>query len=833
MERKKEAWCPILIAIVLGCLFLCAAQVSADDKVERNKLDKLSLGDSLTPQQNKSCLVSPNQTFSAGFYEVGINAYAFAIWYTHTLNRTLVWAANRDQPVNGRDSRLHLQTDGNLLLSDANGTTVWETHTATNLDVKELLLLETGNLVLRNSSGQSVWESFEYPTDTLLPHQLLRGNAQLVSSLRSDSITSGYYRLYFDYDNILRLRFQASYGASNYWPTPFLPIFDNGRSPYNVSRFAGLDSFGGFKSSDNFPFAAWDYGLNLKRRLTLDSDGNLRLYSLEEDRGIWNTSWMALPSECSVHGLCGINGLCVYNPKATCTCPPGFHFKDPTDGFKGCDRNVELVDLRSSAVQLIYLSHTDFYGNDLIGYKKGLSLEECKRSCMNDSQCEGFSYVPDGKGRCYPKGRLLNGYRSPSVPNDMYIKVSINDSALLNSTITRGFPPNCTSSVTLVSQNYKLSKKRNVVKYPLGFAVAFGVVEIVCITLGWWYMFREHNNSFDFDRQGYSAIPMGFKKFSFAQLKKATDNFAVKLGEGGFGSVYKGVLGDEKAVAVKQLEGVSQSEEQFWAEVGMIGRVHHMNLVRMFGFCAEGHHRLLVYEYVENGSLDKYLFTESECLGWKERFAIAVGTAKGLAYLHEECLEWILHCDVKPQNILLDRNFNPKVSDFGLAKLVDRDRAFSFSKVRGTRGYVAPEWVLNLPITAKADVYSFGIVLLEIVIGTNASNQSGNLVQWVSKKMEEGKLSEEVVDAKLNGIIDMEEVESVVRTALLCLQQDPGLRPSMSRVVDMLSQKTRNGKDAINTDSTIYSERGIFGHSISSNFLKVEHEAKKVNTNTW
>ncbi|KAH9327305.1 hypothetical protein KI387_007483, partial [Taxus chinensis] len=256
---------------------------------------------------------------------------------------------------------------------------------------------------------------------------------------------------------------------------------------------------------------------------------------------------------------------------------------------------------------------------------------------------------------------------------------------------------------------------------------------------------------------------MGFKKYSYAQLKKATDNFKIKLGEGGFGSVYKGVLSDDKIVAVKRLEGVSQSEDQFWAEVSMIGRVHHMNLVTMYGFCAEGHHRLLVYEYVENGSLDSYLFAEShEILGWKERFGIAVGTAKGLAYLHEECLEWILHCDVKPQNILLDHKLSPKVSDFGLAKLVDRDQAFSFSTIRGTRGYLAPEWVLNLPVTAKADVYSFGVVLLEIVSGRNASNQSGNLVQWVSVKMKEGRVAEEVVDPKLDaGSVDAEEMERV------------------------------------------------------------------------
>jgi serine/threonine protein kinase len=279
-------------------------------------------------------------------------------------------------------------------------------------------------------------------------------------------------------------------------------------------------------------------------------------------------------------------------------------------------------------------------------------------------------------------------------------------------------------------------------------------------------------------------------------LKKATDNFRIRLGEGGFGVVYKGVLPNGEIVAVKQLEGVSQGHDQFWAEVSMIGRVHHMNLVRMFGFCAERNHRLLVYEYVENGSLDKYLFTESHdrVLSWKERFGIAVGTGKGLAYLHEECLEWILHCDIKPQNILLDMKFGPKVSDFGLAKLVDRDQAFSFSSIRGTRGYLAPEWAMNLPITAKVDVYSFGIVLLEIVTGRSSLSSStvqncGHLVQWVSSKIREGKGMEEVVDPKLQGNFDSEEVERVLKTALLCVEQEKDVRPSMSQAIEMLSQR--------------------------------------------
>jgi hypothetical protein len=555
-----------------------------------------------------------------------------------------------------------------------------------------------------------------------------------------------------------------------------------------------LDSFGSFLSSDGYNVKASDYGEGPKRRLTLDFDGNLRLYSLVEETGIWNIVWIAIPDQCAVHGFCGINGLCIYTPVPSCTCPPGFHRNDSTDWFQGCERNEEL---NASSTKLVYLPHTDYYGYDL-NYQAEITFEDCKSWCMNASQCEAFAYQMDGTGKCYPKALLFSGYRSPGQQNHMYIKVSSNDSSVSNSTsASQSFPLNCSALSPSVSETVKYQKHKTSVnvKYPLVFAIAFGVAELVCVIFGWRYMLIAYRQP-GYDRLGYSAIPGGFKKFSFAELKKATDNFKIRLGEGGFGTVYKGVMPDGEAVAVKQLEGVSQGHDQFWAEVSMIGRVHHVNLVRMFGFCAERNHRLLVYEYVENGSLDKYLFTESDdrVLGWKERYGIAVGTGKGLAYLHEECLEWILHCDIKPQNILLDNKFGPKVSDFGLAKLVDRDQAFSFSTIRGTRGYLAPEWAMNLPITAKVDVYSFGIVLLEMVTGRSSLASStiqnyGHLVQWVSSKMREGRGMEEVVDPKLHGNFDSEEVERVLKTALLCVEQEKDVRPSMSQAVEMLSQR--------------------------------------------
>lgn len=217
--------------------------------------------------------------------------------------------------------------------------------------------------------------------------------------------------------------------------------------------------------------------------------------------------------------------------------------------------------------------------------------------------------------------------------------------------------------------------------------------------------------------------------------------------------------------------------------------------------------RLLVYEYVEHGSLAENLSCPE--LDWRRRFNIAVGTAKGLAYLHEECLEWVLHCDVKPQNILLDSGYHPKVADFGLSKLMDREKATNpeFSRIRGTRGYMAPEWVSNLPITSKVDVYSYGVVMLELVTGmrptsTVHSLESGGdvkhagLVSWVREKMREPVSNpsrmDEIVDPVLRGNYDKKKMDVLIHVALQCVEVDKDLRPTMGEVVEMLLRYESN-----------------------------------------
>nr|POE59757.1 g-type lectin s-receptor-like serine/threonine-protein kinase sd2-5 [Quercus suber] len=287
-----------------------------------------------------------------------------------------------------------------------------------------------------------------------------------------------------------------------------------------------------------------------------------------------------------------------------------------------------------------------------------------------------------------------------------------------------------------------------------------------------------------------SGMPV---RFSYSDLHEATNNFSIKLGEGGFCSVYLGVFPDGTLLAVKQLEAIGQGMKEFRAEVGLIGSIHHVHLVQLKGFCAEGPHLLLVYEYLGKGSLDIWIFKNNEgdpMLDWNTRFNIAVGTAKGLAYLHEECEVKIVHCDIKPENVLLDDNFSAKVSDFGLAKLMDRKQSLVCTQLRGTRGYLAPEWIFDHAISEKSDVYSYGMLLLEIIGGRKnydprQSSDKVYLPTYAFKMREEEKLKE-ILDPKLETDENDERVITAIKVVLWCIQEDMHLRPAMTKVVQML-----------------------------------------------
>ncbi|XP_019169653.1 PREDICTED: probable LRR receptor-like serine/threonine-protein kinase At1g07650 isoform X2 [Ipomoea nil] len=302
--------------------------------------------------------------------------------------------------------------------------------------------------------------------------------------------------------------------------------------------------------------------------------------------------------------------------------------------------------------------------------------------------------------------------------------------------------------------------------------------------------------------------------FTFRQIKAATDNFSAanKLGEGGFGAVYKGTLLDGTIIAVKQLSSKSkQGNREFVNEVGMISGLQHPNVVRLHGCCIEGNQLLLVYEYVENNSLARALFGSQESrlqIDWPTRQRICVGIAKGLAFLHEESALKIVHRDIKAANVLLDKNLNPKISDFGLAKLDEEDNTHISSRVAGTMGYMAPEYALWGYLTYKVDVYSFGIVALEIVAGKNNMKFRPNesyvcLLDWALVVQKKGSLLE-LVDSQLGSDFNKEEAIRMIKVALVCTNPSPALRPTMSAVVRMLEGEA--DVNDLSSDATMYGD---------------------------
>jgi len=267
-------------------------------------------------------------------------------------------------------------------------------------------------------------------------------------------------------------------------------------------------------------------------------------------------------------------------------------------------------------------------------------------------------------------------------------------------------------------------------------------------------------------------------------------------------------------IAVKELEkGIEKTEKEFTTELKIIGRTYHRNLVRLLGFCIEKDHRFLVFELMPNGALSRFLFKEGEKPSWIQRSEMALGIARGLRYLHEECETQIIHCDIKPQNVLLDVNYTAKIADFGMSKLLKRDQTRTDTNIRGTMGYIAPEWLRSGPITNKVDVYSFGVMLIEIICGrrqvelsrVEEESEKDDLVlsDWVLSSVMSGKL-EMVVGHDPDVLSDFKRFERMALVGLWCIHPDSILRPTMRKVTQMLEGRVEVGIPPLVSDPTSY-----------------------------
>ncbi|XP_010460751.2 PREDICTED: probable LRR receptor-like serine/threonine-protein kinase At1g29720, partial [Camelina sativa] len=349
--------------------------------------------------------------------------------------------------------------------------------------------------------------------------------------------------------------------------------------------------------------------------------------------------------------------------------------------------------------------------------------------------------------------------------------------------------PSSESECGVPVQIQPLTKHHKSRKYPLIIGIAALILSLAFFILGAFYW-----------RICVRNVASGKRgSFNLRQLKVATDNFNPldKIGEGGFGSVYKGRLPNGTLIAVKKLSSKScQGNKEFINEIGIITCLQHPNLVKLYGCCVDKNQLLLVYEYMENNCLADALFGRSSLkLDWQTRRKICLGIAKGLAFLHEDSAVKIIHRDIKGTNVLLDKDLNSKISDFGLARLHEDDQSHITTRVAGTIGYMAPEYAMRGHLTEKADVYSFGVVAMEIISGKSNANYTPDneccvgLLDWAFVLQKKGAFSE-ILDPKLEGVFDVMEAERMIKVSLLCSSKSPTSRPSMSEVVKMLEGET-------------------------------------------
>ncbi|KAB2034613.1 hypothetical protein ES319_D04G098100v1 [Gossypium barbadense] len=356
----------------------------------------------------------------------------------------------------------------------------------------------------------------------------------------------------------------------------------------------------------------------------------------------------------------------------------------------------------------------------------------------------------------------------------------------------------CSGSVNADPLSFSLGssnaeQKSNKLAIALGISLSFATLILLSLALLWHRNKRKRLTILNIsDKQEEGLISLGnLRNFTFRELQFATDNFSSKniLGTGGFGNVYKGKLGDDTLVAVKRLKDLTGSfgESQFRTELEMISLAVHRNLLRLIGYCDTSNERLLVYPYMSNGSVASRL----RALDWNTRKRIAIGAARGLLYLHEQCDPKIIHRDVKAANVLLDDYCEAIVGDFGLAKLLDHADSHVTTAVRGTVGHIAPEYLSTGQSSEKTDAFGFGILLIELITGMRALefgktvSQKGAMLEWV-KKIQKEKKEEVLVDRELGNNYDRIEVGEILQVALLCTQYLPAHRPKMSEVVRML-----------------------------------------------
>ena len=748
---SKKEWSHFALLLILS---LKAHLSTASDTMYRGQ-----------PLAWTQTLTSKSGIFELGFFTPGkSHKYYVGIWYKAIAELTVVWVANRDCPVSDPSSKaLEFSEDGNLLMTEK-GIPFCKCTNSGMPNYTVAVLLDNGNFILRDKSDNVLWQSFEEQTNTWLPeakigYNRLTNESNILRSWTSlENPDSGQFSAEFEQGKFLLYYMRSS---------PSLKLHINNVTEKEWSGVINV-SYVSDKYGSYFTYSTYSTLYpSIFTRIVLDVTGDLNLYVWSNYARQWNLAWTEASRHCEIDGFCGNYGICTQHKVPLCDCPKGFEPRRSgswsilQDYSGGCMRRTRLgcsdggIDKFLTMPNMSFVVATEINSADK-------NVEACKLTCLRDCDCMAYAYYNE----CLIYMEQLTNLRQLSSDNeiggDLHVRISASE------------------QIELLGRRTKMSKK---VAWILGvFAMLILLLSIVMAIILW-----KPSADGALEESEFSLMV-----FKYRDLRKATKNFSQKLGEGGFGTVFRGTLPNSTAIAVKKIRSVEQGEKQFRAEVRTIGAIQHVNLLRLRGFCAEASKRFLVYDYMPKGSLESHLFQEvSKILDWNTRYHIAIGIARGLAYLHENCIDCIIHCDIKPENILLDAEYDPKVADFGLAKVIGRNFSRVLTTMRGTRGYLAPEWISGEAVTSKVDVFSYGKLLFEIISGRRNINMLDEEIcnyfpARVAKAINKGEDLLTLLDFKLEGDANMEELTRACKVASWCIQDDPRDRPTMGNVVKIL-----------------------------------------------